>query len=387
MTEPVDPADDADDPRPGPPLPPEDRLWRHPSELAASGGSRPAPPAGSGPPARQRRRSLLAVALVSGLAGATITLASVAVLGPSSRGGRDGPAAASTTTLTRPVSAAASSVAPAVVEVTAQVGTVQRRGSGVVARADGLIVTSALLVAGAGRVEVAWGPGRREEAAVAGVDELTGLAALSVDASRMPTAAIDISMPRPGDEAFTVAASTGSDGPAVRPGTVSATGSHADPEGGRLLGLIATDRPVPGWADGGALVDAEGRLRGVSLSVPRAEEGWAVPVEVALRVADDLRRLGRVDRGWLGVAGSTSASAGTAPAGMVVEHVAPGSPAAAAGLQAGDVLIAVGDQRVRSLADVKAALTLTRPGQAVTVERSRGGTLATAAVDLADAPG
>ena len=109
--------------------------------------------------------------------------------------------------------------------------------------------------------------------------------------------------------------------------------------------------------------------------------------KVAVRVADDLRRLGRVDRGWLGVAGRRTVGGSPTPSGFRVEEVAVASPAATAGLRVGDVVIAVDDDRVRSLDDVRAALTLTRPGQTVTVEAVRGSETLTVDVVLAPSPG
>ncbi|QYG91374.1 PDZ domain-containing protein [Iamia sp. SCSIO 61187] len=368
--------DDDDEAGPGP-LPPEDRLWRHPSELARAAAG----PAAAGPTGR-RSRPLVVVGVLSGLAGAAVTVVSLAALGaftaPTALVERD--ATGSTgppTTAVRSAAAIATSVAPAVVEVTATVGDEVRHGSGVVARSDGLVLTSAQLVAGATAVGVTWPSGRREEASLEGRDPMTGLAAITVAGTGYPTATLDITPPRPGDQTITVSARSGSSAPLVVEGTVSATGTHVADGDALLVGLIETDHPVPAGADGGALVDRDGHLRGicVALTDPTgtgpAETGWAVPAEVALRVADDLRRLGRVDRGWLGIAGAPVADAGAVPAGFAVDEVMAGSPAEQAGLAAGDVVLAVDDQRVRSLADVQAALTLTRPGQAVALEVNR----------------
>jgi S1-C subfamily serine protease len=315
-----------------------------------------------------------------------VTLAAMGTLSPGAAERLDArPVARATpTTAVRTARAVASSVAPAVVEVAVTVGQDRRRGSGVVVRADGLILTSARLVEGAATAVVTWPSGRTGTATVEGHDDLTGLAVVDVDADGLPTASLDTTPPRAGERTITVAAWVGSDGPTLTQGSISATGSHADPAGGRLVGLIETDRPVPGWADGSALIDGDGLLRGVCLAVD-AGTGFAVPTDVALRVAEDLDLLGRVDRGWLGVRG-TSAPDGDAPAGVLIDEVTPWSPAATAGLQPGDVVIAVDQSRVRSLADVQAALTMTRPGQVVRVEWDRAGVTTTAEVALAPAP-
>lgn len=361
-----------DDDGAGPgPLPPEDRLWRHPSELARSAG-----PGGPGESGR-RSRPLATAGVLSGLAGAAVTVVSLAALAtftaPSAlveRGanGSSGPP----TTAIGSAPAIATSVAPAVVEVTATLGDEVRHGSGVVARSDGLVLTSAQLVAVATAVVVTWPSGRREEATIEGRDPMTGLAAITVAGTGYPTATLDMTPPRPGDETIAVSARSGGSAPLVVEATVSATGTHVADGDAMVVGLIETDQPVPAGADGGALVDREGHLRGICIALADGvDTGWAVPAEVALRVADDLRRLGRVDRGWLGIAGAAVAGDDAAPAGFGVDEVMAGSPAEQAGLEAGDVVLAVDDQRVRSLADVQAALTLTRPGQTVALDVDR----------------
>lgn len=372
------PEPDEDDERAVPPLPPEDRLWRHPSELAGAAAPPPPPvpaaPAAPAAPATEgrRRRSLVGVGVLSGLAGAAATVVTLAALGAFAPVTTERAAAPTTTPpTTTPTSVAvATAVAPAVVEVTAALASGTRRGSGVVARSDGLVLTSARLLEGATSVRVRWPSGREATAEVEGADTVTGLAALSVAGSGYPTATLDMTPPEVGEEALAVSATADRASPSVVEGTISATSTHVDLDEVQLVGLIETDRPVPDAADGGALVDTDGNLRGVLLALAD-DAGWAVPAEVALRVADDLRRLGRVDRGFLGVEGSESPVAGAVPAGFTIDQVIAGSPAAAAGLAAGDVIIAVDDQRVRSIADVQAALTLTRPGQQVVVETAR----------------
>jgi S1-C subfamily serine protease len=291
------------------------------------------------------------------------------------------------TTAVRTARVVASAVAPAVVEVTATLGDQRHRGSGVVIREDGLILTSGQLLGGVTTAVVTWPSGRSSTARVLGHDPLTGLAALDADGSGFPTVTLDVTPPRPGERAITVAAWSGSAGPTLTQGVISATGAHADPDGGRLLGLIEIDNPVPSWADGGALVDDQGRVRGVSIWVADGRAtGFAVPAEAVRRVAGDLDQRGRVDRGWLGVWGATVDAGETTPAGVLVGEVISDSPADEVGITAGDIVTTVDGDRVRSLADIQAALALTRPGDRVVVERSRAGRVTTVTVVLAPAP-
>ncbi|HMJ75678.1 MAG TPA: trypsin-like peptidase domain-containing protein [Iamia sp.] len=362
------------------PLPPEDRLWRHPSEVARAAAAAAAaasaePDLAPGADSR-RRRVLVTIGLLSGLAGAAATVVSLAALGaftaPVVEREVAGPTAPPTTAVIS-ATAIATGVAPAVVEVTATVGLQTRRGSGVVARSDGLILTSEQLVTGASTVIVTWPSGRQVEGVLEGVDDMTGLAAITVAGTGYPAATLDMTPPRPGDQAIAVSARPGGGAPTVVDATVNATSTHVTAGDGVLVGLIETDHAVPEDADGGALVDGDGNLRGICVALAhRTDAGWAVPAEVALRVADDLRRLGRVDRGWLGITGEPAATAGAVPAGFAVSGVMPGSPAELVGLTPGDIVLSVDDQRVRSLYDVKGALTLTRPGQPVVLEVNRG---------------
>jgi S1-C subfamily serine protease len=357
----------------GDPLPPEDRLWRHPSEVAhAAAAAAAAAPALTPDP--RRRRTLVTVGLLSGLAGATVAVVSLAALGAFTTAvvERDVAATTGPPTTIRSATTIATSVAPAVVEITATVGLQTRRGSGVVARSDGLVLTSGQLVAGASSVSVTWPSGRQEVAALEGVDDATGLAAVTVSGTGYPAATLDMTPPRPGEQAIAVSARTDGAAPTVVEATVNATSTHVVAGDAVFVGLIETDSPLPEGVDGGALVDGEGNLRGICVTLDlQADTGWAVPAEVALRVADDLRRLGRVDRGWLGIAGAPAATDGAVPAGFAVQDVVPGSPAQLAGLATGDVLLSVDDHRVRSFEDVRAALALTRPGQRVVLEVTR----------------
>lgn len=372
------------------PLPPDDRLWRHPSEVARAAAASTSSRREAG--RRGGRRRLVAVAILSGLTGATATVVALAAVGSLSprtieRVERARPApTVATVSSPPPAGSIAASVSPAVVEVTAIVDDTRRRGSGVVIREDGLILTSQALVSGASAVMVTWSSGRSSTATDHGHDDVTGLAALTVAGTGHPVATVGTATPELGETVITVAGSAGA-GPTVTQGVVSATGTHADPERSRLLGMIETDQPVPERADGGALVDGEGRLLGVCLSVPaKATTGFAVPVAVAERVAEDLRASGRVDRGWLGVSGSASDPTDAVPAGVRVEQVAPGSPAEAADIRPGDVLTEVDGHRVRSLADVQAALTLTRPDQEIDVARARDDRISDLDVSVTRAP-
>lgn len=332
--------------------------------------------------------------MLSGITGAAATVVALAAVGSLSprtieRVERAGTASVTTSPpTTGTATAVAASIAPAVVQVTARVGEVRRRGSGVVMRDDGLILTSEALVSDADEVVVTWPSGTTATATARGHDDMTGLAAVEVDGTDHPAVDAEVADPVPGATAITVAGPSGDGGPTIARSVVSAANVHADAEGGRLLGLIETDQPVPDWADGGALVDDEGHLLGVCVVVSDdATTGFAVPAAVAQRVAEDLRAHGAVDRGWLGVRGTSVDAEEPMPAGLLVDEVAPDSPAADADLRPGDVLTSVDGRPVRSLADVQSALTLTRPEDEIRIQRVRAEGSTSVEVTLAEAPG
>lgn len=378
--------DNADDSASSSLPPPDDRLWRHPSEIGAGSRAVTAPASVRSP----RRRTLLSVAVLAGVTGAAVTVAVLAAAGTLSprvverRAEPDTPITTAAASAGQPLTVrmVAAKTAAAVVSVSARVGGASRRGSGLVVRADGLLVTSAALVDGASAVTVTWGSGRMLPGRLLGTDDLTGLAVLRVDATALPVIAPAPAVPDPGDLAVTVGGGDGPRGSSVTQGVVSAVGSHAQSDGNPYLGLIETDQPVPTRADGGALVVDDGRVAGVCLRVGTTA-GWAVPVDQALRVADDIARDGRVTRGWMGVTGADAVAEGTAaPVGARLLTVAAGSPADEARLAVGDVVEKVDGEPVRQMVDLQALLAQHRPGDTVTVTRNRAGARLTVPVRL-----
>ncbi len=374
--------DEPDDDRSGPdtPLPPEDRLWRHPSEVGAAriaSGAAPAPSAD---------RPLWVVAVVAGLAGATVAVTALAVTGslsPRIVERRSTLVAATTSIAARPktVKAVAGEAAEVVARVEVRTAEGTRSGSAVVIRADGALLTSARLVDGAVRVTVTLADGRALAASVVGRDPGTGVAVMRVPGP-LPVVRTADSPAQVGDPAVTVAGSTEGGGqPSVTSGVVSSVGASVDDDGRRLWGLIELDRPVSDRGDGSALVGADGRVTGLCLTVPGRGQadatGYAVPIDVALAVAGDLISYGRVRRAWLGVEGDDLTAEDArrlhVAGGARLAGVTDGSPASRAGLRADDVVIEVGGTAVRSMGDLMAALQVLRPGERTTFTVVRDG--------------
>jgi S1-C subfamily serine protease len=359
-----------DEPLP-PLLPADDRLWRHPSEVAAHIRH---------PRSPGRRRSdgrLWQVALLAGLIGAMLATGVLTVTGVMS------PRAGTIRTVVQreaapsavPAAAGAGIVEiadrtrPAMVELR-ETGSDAPIGAGVVFRSDGWLLTSHHAVLGLEQVTVVLDDGSSLAGRVAGRDPETNIAVLKVDRTNMTPALLgSVSSLKVGQVAVVV-------GGSLSVGVLSALGREVRlPKGPLLLDMIQTDAPVQPSSAGGALVDNAGAVIGITTSIDGS--GYATPVDVARDVADQLITSGKVVHGWLGIDGD-DLSAGEAHAlgvegGAVVRRVRAGSPAAAVGLAPKDVVVAADGTTIESMTALKVFLRSRRPGQAVDLTYVRGG--------------
>ena len=261
----------------------------------------------------------------------------------------------------------------------------QGLGSGVVIDADGDVLTNNHVVEGANQLAVALPDGTLRPANLVGVDPDSDLALLKVDAAGLQPIAIgDVKTLAVGDVVLALGNPLGV-GQTVTQGIVSALGRKGigiNP----IENFIQTDASINPGNSGGALIDVEGNLVGINsaiLSRGGGSEGigFAIPVDLAQKVAASLKKQGRVARGWLGV------STGPAPrSGALVVAVQQGSPANRAGLAPGDVIVRFGDRPIEEPDDV-AALTLElEPGTKVPIEVQRNGKRQTIDVTLGTRP-
>ncbi|HEV8501546.1 MAG TPA: trypsin-like peptidase domain-containing protein [Casimicrobiaceae bacterium] len=282
------------------------------------------------------------------------------------------------------VSAAVARVAPAVAHVDVSRAGERRRGSGsgFFITPDGYLVTNSHVASGARTIKVTLADGRDTDARMIGDDPDSDLAVLAVAAS-------DIAWCRFGDsEALQVgqiAIALGSPygfQHSVTAGIVSALGRTMRASTGRLLdNVLQTDAALNPGNSGGPLVDSHGRVIGVNTAVIASAQGisFAIAASSAERVASTLIRHGRVRRGWLGVGGMTHALPRryvrhfelAVASGVRVESVERGSPAAAAGLVRGDVVIAIDDAPVQSVDDLQRRLAADSIGRAITMTAIR----------------
>lgn len=400
--------DDADDDaaRLGPPPPADDRLWRHPSELGAqrlpglaagtSGATSTAP----------RRPASWPLAAAAGVTGALLMFGAIALTGALPERTVEQrvvekvamtPVVSSPALDQRGTGALARKVGPAIVRLDVVSGDGARSSvSGVVFRDDGLILTSALPLRGATTITAVLSDGRQLDASVRGLDDATDVAVVDVDADQLEVAVLGSSADLAvGDVVVALGYPLGLRGSAsASSGTIQALGRMVKArDGGWLHGLVQADAGIPPGASGGALVDATGAVVGISTSRavdPDGDDSFAVPAEVARRVADQLIAHGRARHAWLGVEGADlrpgEAQALGVSSGAVIRGVVDGSPAAAAGLQAGDVITDVDGAPVRSMTALVVATRTQVPGQEVTVGYQRDGQSGQAPVVLAERP-
>jgi Do/DeqQ family serine protease len=260
-------------------------------------------------------------------------------------------------------------------------------GSGVIVRADGIVVTNNHVVAGGQEITVALADRREFTARVLLADPRTDLAVLKIDVGgeRLPTLAIDdTGDTQVGDLVLAIGDPFGV-GQTVTNGIISALNRSTDPNGDSSNAYIQTDAAINPGNSGGALVDMDGDLIGVnsfilSRSGTSSGVGFAVPAAVVRRVVETAAGGGRtVVRPWLGartqtVTGEIARSLGLdRPQGALVADVWAGGSAARAGLRTGDVIVSVDGQPAADAAAVNFAISSRRPGDSVRVGVLREG--------------
>lgn len=233
-------------------------------------------------------------------------------------------------------------------------------GSGVVYGEDGYILTNHHVIEGASEVFVTFADGARFQATVVGSDPVTDLAVLLVGRADLAPIAIGRSdYLTIGEPAVAVGNPLGLEGgPTVTSGIVSALDRSLDvPPGETLYGLVQTDAPIAPGSSGGALVDAEARLIGITTAIAVSDVGaeglgFAIPVDLAIGIAADLIENGEVAHARLGIRGTTAwATEGEAqyPVGVGVTGLTAGSAYAEAGGQVNDVIVAVDGFQVNTI--------------------------------------
>ncbi len=264
---------------------------------------------------------------------------------------------------------------------------VEGYGTGFVIRPNGIILTNQHVVANAERVVVTLTDGSDLPARVLGDDPLTDIAVLQVERKGLPTVTAGRSTDLMIGE-WVIALGNpyayllGNAEPTVTVGVVSATGRNILPSGdqtGLYFDMIQTDAAINPGNSGGPLTNALGQVVGVNSSIfsnsgGSVGLGFAIPIERALRVADEIIRNGSVRRAWVGleVEGASGMRNWKSQGGVVIASVAPGGPAAKAGLRKGDALVEANGRRLRNYLDWEAVKLDLHVGDAVELEVRSG---------------
>ncbi|HEY2020617.1 DegQ family serine endoprotease [Paraburkholderia sp.] len=250
-------------------------------------------------------------------------------------------------------------------------------GSGFIISNDGYILTNAHVVDGANVVTVKLTDKREFKAKVVGADKQSDVAVLKIDASNLPTVKIgDPRQSKVGQWVVAIGSPYGFDN-TVTSGIISAKSRSLPNE--NYTPFIQTDVPVNPGNSGGPLFNLQGEVIGINSMIYSQTGGFqglsfAIPINEAIKVKDDLVKTGHVSRGRLGVAvqGLNQTLADSfgmqKPQGALVSSVDAGGPAAKAGLQPGDVILSVNGDEVSDSSDLPAKIAGLAPGSSATLK-------------------
>jgi S1-C subfamily serine protease len=279
----------------------------------------------------------------------------------------------------------------------------QGTGSGFIISAEGAVLTNAHVVEGASNVTVNLRDGRKFPGKVLGVDDLTDVAVVKIQATGLPTVQLgDSRTLTPGQWAIAIGNPFGLQN-TVTTGIISATGRASAEIGARDLRVdfIQTDAAINPGNSGGPLLDQQGKVIGMNTAVLRGGQGlgFAIPIEIANRIAQQLLATGRVQRQYLGVR-----MVNLTPAlqeelnqeqpelrvkqqqGVLIVSVLPNSPAQRAGLKPGDWIATLNGKALPNSQAMQAVIESSPTGSAIRLEVERQGKRLNFQVPLAPLP-
>jgi S1-C subfamily serine protease len=276
-------------------------------------------------------------------------------------------------------------------------------GSGVIFDANGWILTNRHVVAGATDLVVQLKDGLRYDATVYGIDTLTDLAIVKIDATGLAAATIgDSDGLKVGELVVAIGSPLGTFDNSVTSGIVSATGRQITTEGGNLRNLIQTDAAINPGNSGGPLLDATGAVIGINTAIARDSTGigFSIPINFAAPIMRQALAGQQLSRPYIGIhyiainaqvaktdqlpvdQGAWVHQDDTTPGPAVVAK----GPAAAAGLKDGDIITKIGDQEIDTVHPLDAVLSQFSPGDTVPVTVLRDGATTTLHVTLGVRP-
>ena len=343
----------------------------------------PAPPQ---PPVQPRARTpwraMLTVALIAGLLGGAIGAFAVPRKNAVTIERVSATGSAVKQDLLTGVASVAQSVMPSIVriDVNGTSGPFGQQdsgtGSGVIYTSDGYIITNNHVVSGAGSIQVTLSTGEKLAATLVGTAAPgDDIAVIKINKTGLTPATLgstsDLSV---GDLAVAIGSPFGLQG-TVTAGVISALHRNINlGQAENLTDAIQTDAPINPGNSGGALADGRGDVIGINTAIlggsgGNVGVGFAIPISIAKRDADQIIKTGHAERPFLGISGDNAPNSG----GALIQTVVSGGPAAAAGLKAADVIVAIDGKAISSFDDLIAALSTHQPGQKVQVTYTRGG--------------
>ncbi|AFY72994.1 trypsin-like serine protease with C-terminal PDZ domain [Synechococcus sp. PCC 7502] len=276
-------------------------------------------------------------------------------------------------------------------------------GSGFIINKEGDIITNAHVVDGANKVTVILKDGRKLEGKVLGSDTLTDIAVVKISDQNLPTVTLGTSQNlQPGEWAIAIGNPLGLDN-TVTAGIISALGRNSTEIGvDKRVKFIQTDAAINPGNSGGPLLNQQGEVIGVNTAIIQGAQGlgFSIPIETAQRIAKQIIEKGGVKRAYLGIQMVTldanvkqeinsDPNAGinvTEDKGVLVTRVVPNSPAAAAGIRSGDVIVKMDGTSVNSADGIQQLVETKAVGDRLQVEIKRNGQGLTIAVQAGDFP-
>ena len=272
----------------------------------------------------------------------------------------------------------------------------QSVGSGFVWAADGIIVTNAHVVEGASTIVANFQDGRQLRATVIGVDPDNDLGVLQVDAKNLPALPIGTSSDLMiGETVIAVGNPFGLSG-TVTTGVVSALGRSvpSQEQGRTFTDFIQTDASINPGNSGGPLLNIEGKVIGINVAIYAQAQniGFAIPVDRARKIIEDLRRFGAVHNVWIGAVTTTitpeeAQRLDMEPTrGALVTRIFSDSPADRGGLRVGDVIVGLGNTPIESREAFTTSIATARAGTPLSVRARRNGRVITVNLTPVDPP-
>ncbi|MFN6537370.1 MAG: HhoA/HhoB/HtrA family serine endopeptidase [Nostoc sp. EkiNYC01] len=277
-------------------------------------------------------------------------------------------------------------------------------GSGFIINSSGQILTNSHVVDGADRVTVTLKDGRTFDGKVLGEDAVTDVAVIKIEANNLPTLSVGNSdILQPGEPVIAIGNPLGLNN-TVTSGIISATGRSGSDIGAsdKRVDYIQTDAAINPGNSGGPLLNTRGQVIAMNTAIIRGAQGlgFAIPINTAQRIAQELIANGKVDHPYLGVQMVTLTPenkerikniAGdrlnlTAEEGVLLVEIVPRSPASAAGLRAGDVIKSINNQPVTKIEQVQKLVENSKIGTSLPIEVERNGQIVQVAVRPAPLP-